>query len=870
MGMTLKAYAEALAGSYGIFPTFRKVPDMGIIGRDESGTAAHNAVRKAPTNGRCESWFSRAQELAVWCGGYGGLQCIDFDDVDAYPEWVQLLKQTGLEDILSRAAVARTGHGWHVWCLVPGCTLPSRKLASFAAPQYSPARGKNVTERIEVRGEGGYAILPPSPGYEWVSGELSTLMPITEDELDALTSIAQMLDLTPPVEPLPQNSPPKNTRREDGGTPSIESPGDYYNRVTEWASLLSEAGARPAGHSGERALWTRPHKERGVSATTGNGHSGQDLLKIHTSNWPPFDAGECVSKFAFVARAKHGGDYSAAARAIAQSPGYRAMCDATRDATHNATRDRERSGGGFSVGEWEAGEWEAGEWEASEWEASSDRPVIEVADRQLRDISQDALDALAASNDPPRVFLRGGAMTRIERNEYGAATARPLCPASMRGVLSRCADWIATGGRGSRTVFPPKDVVADILTLGIPPRGIPPLIGLSSCPMIADSGRITTAPGYDPETQWYLADGAFDGLESPFRNAQSSADFLLEDMLADFPFDSDASRANALGLLLLPFLRPAISGPTPLHLAGAPKAGTGKTLLIGALLLPALGRVPAATPMPDSEDELKKTLLAMMVEARQTIVLDNLEGTIKSPSLAAYLTSTDVSGRVLGGSSTYEGQNRAIWCATANNVVMNADLARRSVSIRLDAKREDPSQGRTFRHPDLYAWIKSNRLTIVAAVLSILRAWHDAGRPIGVEQKGGYESYCRVLGGVLAVAGVRGFLANDREFRAASNESESEWRALVAEWWQRYGTESIIGKDVRGIVSELEILGDVLGEAGERSQSTRLGKALGKRVGQVFDIEDPTKGEEVFAVQITMSTPAKGVSRFKLQKLKDV
>jgi len=54
---------------------------------------------------------------------------------------------------------------------------------------------------------------------------------------------------------------------------------------------------------------------------------------------------------------------------------------------------------------------------------------------------------------------------------------------------------------------------------------------------------------------------------------------LLDELLIDFPFADEASRANALALLLLPYVRPLIVGPTPLHLITAPTQGTGKDLL---------------------------------------------------------------------------------------------------------------------------------------------------------------------------------------------------------------------------------------------------------------------------------------------------
>jgi len=70
---------------------------------------------------------------------------------------------------------------------------------------------------------------------------------------------------------------------------------------------------------------------------------------------------------------------------------------------------------------------------------------------------------------------------------------------------------------------------------------------------------------------------------------------LLDSLLGDFPFADQASRANALALLLLPFVRPLIDGPTPLHLIEAAKPGTGKGLLADVVHAIATGRPASAT-----------------------------------------------------------------------------------------------------------------------------------------------------------------------------------------------------------------------------------------------------------------------------------
>jgi hypothetical protein len=44
---------------------------------------------------------------------------------------------------------------------------------------------------------------------------------------------------------------------------------------------------------------------------------------------------------------------------------------------------------------------------------------------------------------------------------------------------------------------------------------------------------------------------------------------IVDELLGDFPFATEADRVNACGLLLLPFVREMVSNATPLHLVEA-------------------------------------------------------------------------------------------------------------------------------------------------------------------------------------------------------------------------------------------------------------------------------------------------------------
>jgi putative DNA primase/helicase len=245
----------------------------------------------------------------------------------------------------------------------------------------------------------------------------------------------------------------------------------------------------------------------------------------------------------------------------------------------------------------------------------------------------------------------------------------------------------------------------------------------------------------------------------------------LDDLLGDFPFRSDADRAHAVALFLLPFVRDLIDGPTPLHIIEASTPGTGKSLLADVLLRPSVGRQIGRLGQPGDEDECRRTLTLLFREAPSAIVIDNITQPLNSGTLALALTTEVWTDRLLGKSATVRLPVRCGWVATGNNPVLSTEMARRSARIRLDADLERPWQRGGFRHPNLIAWAQDHRADLVWAALVLVRHWMMAGAQAATATLGSFEQWADVLGGVLAATGVDGFLGNlDALYEAADIE----------------------------------------------------------------------------------------------------
>src|SRR5437667_8253854 len=112
--------------------------------------------------------------------------------------------------------------------------------------------------------------------------------------------------------------------------------------------------------------------------------------------------------------------------------------------------------------------------------------------------------------------------------------------------------------------------------------------------------------------------------------SRDDAKYLLADeLLVDFPFADDASLAHAVGMLVQPFARPLIGGPTPMFLIEAPGPGTGKGLLAELAGDLADGRDPAVMGLSGNEEEIEKRVTALLIQASRIILLDNV-GEIRS------------------------------------------------------------------------------------------------------------------------------------------------------------------------------------------------------------------------------------------------
>ncbi len=376
--------------------------------------------------------------------------------------------------------------------------------------------------------------------------------------------------------------------------------------------------------------------------------------------------------------------------------------------------------------------------------------------------------------------------------------------------------------------MPPTPVIRDMLAT--PEPELPPLLRIVQVPVFAPDGTLQTTKGYHSASRTFFAPPkGFTLAEVPEYPSddeiKQARALLLDELLADFNFVSDADKAHAVALFLEPFVRDMIDGPTPLHLIEAPTPGSGKGLLADALLAPAVGNEVGVIPQVTDDDEMRKQITARLMEARAAILIDNVTRSLSSAILAAALTATWWSDRPLGRSETVTLPVRCAWLATANNPTMSTEIARRVVRSRLDPMVDRPWMRSGFRHKDLRAWAAEHRGALVWAGLTMVRAWLANGQPTpACKPLGSYERWSHVLGGILETVGIPGFLANLDEFYESADAEGAMWRQFVGLWWDTHKSNKVKAAALFPLTTQVD--GFDLGGKTERAQQVTFGKKL--------------------------------------------
>ncbi|AXQ69800.1 PE-PGRS family protein [Caulobacter phage CcrSC] len=333
-------------------------------------------------------------------------------------------------------------------------------------------------------------------------------------------------------------------------------------------------------------------------------------------------------------------------------------------------------------------------------------------------------------------------------------------------------------------------------------------------PIFDSKGRLISEPGYYEDEGLLIPSLDFEAPNVPEapseEEVKEAVRLLADEMLIDFPFSDydskgverrEPSRANALAMILTPFMRRMINGCTPVFFVSKPVPGTGGTYLGKIPILLFDGEEGAPMIYTENPDEMAKALLAGALAAKSHMFFDDVKS-FNNREIMRAITSTQVGGRVLGASRNIEVANRFNWIATGNNPDIKPEMGRRVVTIRLNLKDEEINN-RVFKgHPNLHEWLKDNRSQIIGAILTLIQHWqvNTKSKPFKDRKLASFEDWAEKVGGVLQAAGIEGFLDNRK--MAEADMDEAATRMLVRDWFKKYSDRPVTANDLFGLAED--------------------------------------------------------------------
>lgn len=468
-------------------------------------------------------------------------------------------------------------------------------------------------------------------------------------------------------------------------------------------------------------------------------------------------------------------------------------------------------------------------------EGGNDRPVILVE----ADMHTTVDTACAALSRHPDVFQRGGRLVQKlspTSRDGGASvpTLREIPPSVLASELSRVAAWQKYDGRAKKPLpcEPPERIVSAVAQAGQWP-GVRCLVGITETPTLRANGSILQTPGYDSSTALLYEPGvvAFPPVgEAPTLEDARAALAALQDVFREFPFEREADKLVPVAIVLTSLAMPALEAANvPAFVFDANVQGTGKTLCGDACAWILTGReMPKQTFPTDDKNELEKILGGAARAATPMLMLDNVNGTFGGDALESRMTCRGKSNfRILGRSENADLPWRTIIIASGNNIRSTVDMRRRIIRCRLVATQENPEE-RPIERTDLRGYIVGQRPRLIAAGLTILRAYFHAGRPQqGVGHMGNFEEWCALVAGALKwTSGVD--VTDARMPSAATSDPTTEAYAAFLEEFGSADARWKLGVPYCSRDLATMTCWDELIPPEERSRAARVGLLLGK------------------------------------------
>jgi putative DNA primase/helicase len=311
----------------------------------------------------------------------------------------------------------------------------------------------------------------------------------------------------------------------------------------------------------------------------------------------------------------------------------------------------------------------------------------------------------------------------------GALTIELCEEIHLIDALNKKSGWEKFDARSNQNKpidFPDK---AAKMILSRKGKDLPFLKGFICCPTIREDGSLLETPGYDEDTGLFFnpCGTVFPEIpENPTQNDAKKALGILIDLIKDFPFADNVSRAVALAEMITAVVRRSLD-VSPGFANDASTRSSGKTLLAKLASYISTGKEPTMLIPVPNEEEMEKRIGAAFMGGDTIICIDNIDFPFESRELCVAFTAAVFNPRILGKSKTPDIATNSQLIFTGNNLVFRGDICTRVLMCRLLPDCENPEERKFDRNLEDYT--PKNRGELVVAILTIIRAYIAAGFP---------------------------------------------------------------------------------------------------------------------------------------------
>lgn len=459
------------------------------------------------------------------------------------------------------------------------------------------------------------------------------------------------------------------------------------------------------------------------------------------------------------------------------------------------------------------------------------------------------------------VYQRSGDLVRVVRHDFqvgadirdelplGALRLCEVTPPWLTERFALVAKWKRWQEREQewRPIDPPQQYATTYLAKTGQWRA-PVLAGIIECPTLRQDGTLLSKSGYDPTSGLFVdyTGPALTIPDQPSRADALAAMATLKEPYSEFLFaDPAVGLSIALAATLTAIVRRSLR-TAPLFAFDAPVMGSGKGLLVKIAALIATGRPAALLSQGKDEAEDEKRLGSLLLAGVSMMNLDNIERPVGGQLLNSMLTEPTCNPRILGKSESPEMPCNLTVCATGNNLQFVGDMVRRVLICRIDPGCERPDARQFSRN--LNDWVPANRPRLLAAALTVLRAYIVAGKPKQpITPYGSFEEWSGLVRSALVWLGE----ADPCLSRASLEEDDpvlASLHSVLPLWFGQIGDRIVTTNEVAGIASG-DLLLALLEISGQRRDPDkvdpkRLGRWLTKYKGRVSSGLKIVRGED--------------------------